>query len=372
MSRVLLLTSHPIDGRDGADKEIAMALLDGLGHVHYSYFGRAGRRPVARGRKLAVLSRTGLPGILERGQVALRAPVEARRVDLVHAVMTIGPHFARWSSSPLCPRARPLIHTVPGIADPEGLARSRPQPLGVTVALAETTAASLRGAGFRDVRVVPPGIDLERWQRRPRPSGGRPTLLFAGHFGASGGTDEAIHAAAAVERSGLPVRLVLALRHRAGHHVRREAEAVLAKAAALGLTEVAVHHRVDDMTRLVSDADVVLFLPRRLSEGKADVPLTVVESMAVGRPVVATDLPQLAALGDDVARVAPGDHLAASDAVLALLGSPARYDAAAERGAALVAKRFSAQAMCERYAEIYAELLDGPRAPSGGVNPQQG
>jgi glycosyltransferase involved in cell wall biosynthesis len=363
VTRALLLTSHPVDGRDGADKEIAVALAEGLRGVDFTYFGRLGVRSPLRGRKVAVLSRRGMPGVLERGQVALRTPVLASRADLVHAVMTVGPQFARWSRSRLLPRGRPVIHTVPGIASPEVLARTR--PLGVTVALAETTARTLRAAGFPDVRVVPPGIDLHRWEPSPRPGGPRPVLLFAGHYGPYGGAEEALQTAARVEQDGLPVRLVLAMRHRAGHDRRREAQAVLARAAALGLTEVAVHDRVADMPTIVRAADVVLYLPLRLSEGKADVPLTVVESMAAGRPVVVTDLPQLAALGHAVDRVASGDHDAAARAVLTLLRSPAGYAAAVDEARRLVVETFSAEAMCREYAAIYAELLGRDAATLG-------
>jgi glycosyltransferase involved in cell wall biosynthesis len=370
VTRALLLTSHPVDGRDGADKEIAVALAEGLRGVDFTYFGRLGVRSPVRGRKVAVLSRRGMPGILERGQVAVRTPVLARRVELVHAVMTIGPQFAHWSRSRLLPRDRPIIHTVPGIASPEAL--SRTWPLGVTVALAEPTARTLRSAGFPDVRVVPPGIDLHRWEPTPRPGGPRPVLLFAGHHGPDGGTEEALQTAALVEREGLPVRLVLAMRHRAGQDARREAQAVLARATALGLTEVAVHDRVADMPSLVRAADVVLFLPLRLSEGKADVPLTVVESMAAGRAVVVTDLPQLTSLGSAVSRVAAGDHDAAARAVLRLLRSPDGYAAAVAEARLRVVETFSAEAMCREYATIYAELLGRDAAALGpdGVTPE--
>ena len=64
MTRALLLTSHPVDGRDGADKEIAVALAEGLRGVDFTYVGRVGVRSPVRGRKVAVLSRRGMPGLL--------------------------------------------------------------------------------------------------------------------------------------------------------------------------------------------------------------------------------------------------------------------------------------------------------------------
>ena len=140
----------------------------------------------------------------------------------------------------------------------------------------------------------------------------------------------------------------------------------MARAADLGLTEVAVHHRVTDMTAMVADSDVVLFLPRRLAEGKANVPLTVVESMAAGRPVVVTDLPQLAAVGEAARRVPAADHQAAARAVEDLLASQGTYDTAVTAGISLVRQAFSANVMCRSYAEIYDEILADTAAGAAG------
>jgi len=165
VQRVLLLTSHPVDGRDGADKEIALGLVSGLPELNFTFFGRAGNPSPAPGRRVPIFSRTGSPGIFERAQVALRVPGLARSTDLVHAVMTIGPRYAAWSRSPWAPRNRPAVLTVPGVVSQDCLRANR--PLGVTVALSDFTAGHLRDAGYPDVRIIPPGIDLTRWRRVP-------------------------------------------------------------------------------------------------------------------------------------------------------------------------------------------------------------
>jgi glycosyltransferase involved in cell wall biosynthesis len=302
--------------------------------------------------------------LLEGAQVAAWTPLLTRSVDLVHAVLTIGPRYAAWSRSRLAPRRRPVIVTVPGVVSPECLVGAR--PLGVTVALSEATADLLRQTGHPDVRVIPPGIDLTRWSWNPRRPGPRPVLFFAGHTDRYGGVPEAIEAAARVQRAGLPVRLVLGLRARPGQSEVRELAAAEAAARSAGLDQVEVHGRIENMRQAIADADVVLFTPERLAGGKADIPFVVLEALATGRPAVVTRLPQLVDLTGIVDQVpvrAPAD---AAAAISRLLSVPALWEERARSGRAAVEQRFSTTRMCESYARLYEELsavgeVPGPR-----------
>jgi len=86
--------------------------------------------------------------------------------------------------------------------------------------------------------------------------------------------------------------------------------------------------------------------------------LTVVEALATGRPVVATRLPQLAALSDVLVQVPAGAAEEAAEAVRLLLTDPAAWQERSQNGRDAVERRFSAEQMCRSYAEIYAELLN--------------
>jgi len=183
-------------------------------------------------------------------------------------------------------------------------------------------------------------------------------LFFAGHAGPDGGTHQAIEVAARVARGGLHVRLVLALRTRPGQDHSTELAAAEAAARGAGLADVQVHGKIEAMTDALAAADVVLFNPPRLDGGKADVPLTVVEALATGRPVVATRLPQLAALSDVLVQVPAGAAEEAAEAVRLLLTDPAAWQERSQNGRDAVERRFSAEQMCRAYAEIYAELLN--------------
>ena len=326
--QVLLMTSHPLDARDGADKELSLAVAQGMPGTEFTWFGRMGARatePMSGGRRLPLASLTGMPGVSERVQAAALALAYERRVDLVHAVVTIGPRFAQYvrlRERVLGPRRRPAVHTVPAVADPGGL-RGAPS-LGTTVALSATTQQALLDAGYPDVRLVPPGIDLSRWQRSPRPVRTPPVVAFAGHYDADGGLWDTVTALGALRSSGTPVQGVFLMRPRPGEDERREGRDLVRRAREAGLEDVVVHGRTRDMPAMLATVDV-LVLPARDLGGKADVPLTVLEAMASGRPTVVTDLPQLASLGDAVTRVAARGH-----------GGPHHGPAAAARRAAAV------------------------------------
>ena len=295
-----------------------------------------------------------MPRLPERLQVAVAGATFARRTDLVHAVMTIGsgfPVFSRLGRYLL--GGRPVIHTVPGVRD-VGLLRDT-RPLGVTVALSDTTASELRAAGFGDVRVIPPAVALEKWRRQPR-SDGTPVVLFAGHYDAGGGAPEALAAAGAAARAGARFRLVLAMRRRPGQDVRSLNHGLTAQARREALSEVEIIGHVSDMYRLLTDADVLLFPPTALS-GKADVPLTVLEAMATGRPVILSDLPQFAMLGDAVLRAPAGNSKLAGGMLTTLLSQPLFWNAIAEKGRATVEEDFGPERFAERYLQLYQEVM---------------
>jgi glycosyltransferase involved in cell wall biosynthesis len=114
---------------------------------------------------------------------------------------------------------------------------------------------------------------------------------------------------------------------------------------------------VDDLPRLYAALDVVVLTS--LAEGT---PVALIEAMAAGRPVVATDVGGVGAVVDDGVSglLAPsGDAGGISEAVLRLLEGPALRAGMGGKGRASVAERFSADRMGEAIAELYGELLAG-------------
>lgn len=366
------MTSHPLDARDGADKELAVTIASGMPDIDFTWFGQVGRgatEPLRAGRRLPLLSATGMPGRGERAQAAGLSLLLERQVDLVHAVVTIGPHLARFvrlRERVLGAARRPAVHTVPAVADVRGLRGS--SALGTTVVLSRSTQVLLDDAGFPDVRLIPPGIDLQRWPLQVRVPQGPPVVAFAGHYDPEGGLVESVRALGGLARSGCPVRALFLMRPRPGQDEAQAAAALLRQARDAGLGDVRVHGRTRDMPAMLAGVDVLL-LPARELGGKADVPLTLLEAMSAGRPVVVTDLPQVAALGDAVTRVPIGDVPALQEAVRLLLDEPRRWTAMSEAGRALVERQFSSDRMVARYRDLYEEVLAGGPGGSAAETP---
>jgi glycosyltransferase involved in cell wall biosynthesis len=224
------------------------------------------------------------------------------------------------------------------------------------VALSEVTASALRTAGFEDVRVIRPVVRLDDWPASPRPATDPPTVLVTGHHDAGGGAEEAIASAAVAARAGARFRLVLALRDRPGQDTRTLEGTLRARAAREGLPETEVLGHVDDMHALLVSADVLLYVPRALG-GKADVPLTVLQALATGRPVVLSELAQFESLGGSVLRAAPGDCEGTGRLLTRLLTQPRWWRQLAQRGRTTVEEHFGEAQFLSQYARLYEELL---------------
>ncbi len=110
----------------------------------------------------------------------------------------------------------------------------------------------------------------------------------------------------------------------------------------------------------------VLVIPS-LREG---LPLTLLEAMAAGTPVVATDAGGVADVlaGEAGLVVPPGDSAALADACLKLLATPdlrARMGAA---GRAIVVQRYSLERTVERLATLYRQLLRDKQRNAVGLH----
>ena len=126
----------------------------------------------------------------------------------------------------------------------------------------------------------------------------------------------------------------------------------------LGLRDtVTFLDQVRDVSGLLSATDIGVLTS--IHEG---LPNAVIEYMASGLPVIATDLPgNREALGDkpDQPYVSRGDSDRLAEMLAALIGCPAKRERLAERNRERAQELFSVATMCRTTADVLAGLLEG-------------
>jgi glycosyltransferase involved in cell wall biosynthesis len=238
-------------------------------------------------------------------------------------------------------------------------------PAGLVTGDSEELVRAAVAAGARAERthLVQFGVDTGRFSPGPEPAALRERLGLAGRrviFSPRSIAPLYRHDVVLEALARLPADVCVVMTR----HLARESEveALQRRAAELGLSDRLVmvpkvdHAEMADFYRM---ADLVVSVP--MSDGT---PVTLLEALSAGRPVVASDLPSVREwLGDlDPASLVPvGDVAATARAIEATLARPAaeRLDFA-ERGRRLVDERASHDASMAAAEALYRELLRRP------------
>jgi glycosyltransferase involved in cell wall biosynthesis len=233
------------------------------------------------------------------------------------------------------------------------------------------------GAPARRIEVVPNGVDPAAFAATPLPAldGRVPTLLYVGTLADWQGLATAVEALPRLlERR--PVRLRLVGRGRS-----RQRKELLRRVRRLGLEahvslEPGVPHA--EIPALIAAADVCLaplaYNERNVVQGCC--PLKVLESVACGRPLVASNLPvvrELVREEREALLVPPDAPDALAAAVLRILEQPRLARRLAQHGATRMRTHFTWKRAQERLLRLYDRLLAGrgttrdrPQAPPVG------
>ena len=310
--------------------------------------------------------------LLRFGQVAavagciwrLARYLRAQGIDLVHT-QSLKSHLIGGLASRLA--ARPCIwHLHIQIADDylprrvaqvfRRLAHWLPRYL---IANSEFTLRSVQPCDPRRSWVVYPGIPLQEYTRKvPRPdrtADAEAMVGIIGRLSSTKGQDVFLRAGAVVLRSFPRVRLQLI---GSALFSDRPYEAELRELArSLGIEEaVDFVGFVDDVPGRLEKLDL-LVLASTLPEPFGQI---LVEAMAMGVPVIATDaggVPEILAGSDGGMVVPPGDVERLAAAICEVLGDPARAEAMAQRGRARAAERFTIERTARDVEAIYTTVL---------------
>jgi glycosyltransferase involved in cell wall biosynthesis len=278
------------------------------------------------------------------------------RPDIVHTHSYLLRYAlpAHWAA-----RGGTLVHTV------HNLARQEVEWLGrmvhrvafrcgvVPVAVAGEVARSFREVyGFAPAATIPNGIDLAAFQHPEARLAWRRAHGFSEQ-------DGLIVSVARLEPQKNPLALIRAftdaLAGAPRWHLLLAGDGSLGEAVrALAAPRVHFLGVCDDVPALLAAADV--FALASNWEGN---PMSVMEAMAAGLPVVATSVGGVPELVEDIL-VPPGDTPALAASLASLAHDPARRRALAETSRRR-AERFSLASMVGSYAALFERLVSGTR-----------
>lgn len=224
------------------------------------------------------------------------------------------------------------------------------------VALTEAMAAELRalfGPGPR-IEVLYNPVELEPLSAPPRPRTDHPTVLFLGEIGHRKGAFDLIAAAELVLAAAPGARFQL--------YGNGEVERARAEVAARGLSPaVEVPGWISGPARLEALRTAHLLVLPSYQEG---LPMSILEAMGAGLPVVATPVGGVAEAvidGETGALVQPGDVAGLAAALTRLVQDPALRLRQGAAGRRLAEERFDLDVITEQLRGLWAEVARTPR-----------
>lgn len=209
--------------------------------------------------------------------------------------------------------------------------------------------SNLAGLNARQTRLIRgSGVDLERFQRRPLPTGPF-VAVFAARLLVDKGIREFAEAARLVRSHGLNARfLVAGDRDPDNPACLSEAELTALKAEG----DVELLGALKDMPDLFARAHVVV-----LPSYREGMPLVLLEAAAAGRAVITTDVPGCrSAIEADTGILVPVRNATAlAEALLLLATDPARCEEMGRRGRTLAEKAFGIEGVVAAHLDLYGD-----------------
>lgn len=263
--------------------------------------------------------------------------------------------------------AQPVVQTVPSLPPQLDAATAQQLFFGQRVVVYRPeTAVRLRQLGIHQAVHIDVGIDVARYERATAVADLRQRLgcapddvlvLFSGEYSRLGAVDRLRAIMPQVLAQAPNAHFVFACRLLLPTDAPIKA-ALQSEVAAWGLAH-RIHFlgEVADFAALLKTADLFIY-PVTDMAGKIETPLTLLEAMAAGLPVLLTDAPPLDTFLPDAAvcRVAVADEAALVTALVQLIAQPARRRALAQRGRAHVQQQFGVGRMVAAYEALYDEL----------------
>lgn len=209
-----------------------------------------------------------------------------------------------------------------------------------------------------DTDTFKPGIDTTALKLKLNITDGQKVVLYAGNY-YLGCNHELTEIILRLTRKDRNLKFIMACRIGVPQDIndRARLQTVLQKEGVAD--QVIFLQHVESMAQIHEIADINIF-PARSMQGKADIPLVLLESLAMETPVIITDIPPLnEIMKDNIGlQVRPGDAVKLADAIQELLDNDSLRREMGKRGRQMVIREFSLQSYLAQYRALYQKLTE--------------
>lgn len=379
--RVGLITSVPLNPPwDQGDKNFAYALTQALPEIIFHIFtARNEPEPVGSNLYKLALFRSRVPSLDQKFRVywwfleKSFSRLGKINIDIYH--MSYQPFgfssmLLKWL--PVFRRI-PSIHTVPATATIQNLSASHLFADQI-VAMSDYGKRKLENMGLMNVLHIPVGVKSSDWKITPDMIEksktllgvtGKKVILFPGHYRETYGIDTLLKAMPELSNVYPDIHYIFACRMRSPADWNHEKQ-VRSEVERLGLTQAVKYlHTVDDMKSVVSASDVII-MPFKSMLDKIDIPTTLLEAMAAGKPFVISDIPPMNEIvhleGNQLGKEnvgfvhTPGDAKALASSILQIFSDDSLRSVMSENGIKLVRERYDIMTVAKQYMKQYKEM----------------
>ncbi|PIU78046.1 MAG: hypothetical protein COZ28_00620 [Candidatus Moranbacteria bacterium CG_4_10_14_3_um_filter_44_15] len=225
----------------------------------------------------------------------------------------------------------------------------------------------LEKLGFKNVKRIYPGIDINLFSPAPKKlelmkkfetTEDDFVINYTGEYVRLGDMDDIVSVFSDLAKENKNFKLHLAVR------VKNRKDASKKEEVKKKFEEAGILDRVafiDDGSYVMEDVfnlcDISIF-PVRTMTGKFDIPLAVIEAMACGKPMIASNIERLRYFLNDNNSILinPGDREALKEKILYLYDNPEARGALGEKGMKFAREKFDIMKIVEEYEAVYKNM----------------
>jgi len=237
------------------------------------------------------------------------------------------------------------------------------------ITLSDYAKNKVQALGFENVCRIYPGIDLEEYQpltanslRSDPHFGPGPVVLYVGDYEFSGAHENILKVSQEILKKFSDVKFVFACRKKTPRAEMIERD-VKKSAEELGVSSNFIFiNEIQNFKELLDIAYCIIF-PAKSLYRKMDIPLTLLEAMAMKKPIIISDIAPHNEImkGDAGFLVPPDDTAALFKALHELLEDEEGYRMRSENAREIVKTHFNISDTVEQYKEFYERVLDEKR-----------